>query len=197
MDALGKWMIIRYQTNTLPKWMFPKNICSDHPCCKMVSAAFKNVPQWPLPSLLSLSFFYTRLTASFRTVFRSLGRMLTFFDGLYSWKFFNVLGCDIMKHQCGSSSPKFKINTQLLNPLTPCTFLHEETVISSRLIKAKRDSVTRMTTPSKYSGWTTCKLAKTVSFREDILHKDQLLCKFKVNADAQFSHSQKLNCLLL
>ena len=137
MDALGKWMIIRYQTNTLPKWMFPKNICSDHPCCKMVSAAFKNVPQWPLPSLLYLSFFFTRLTASFRTVFRSLGRMLTFFDGLYSWKFFNVLGCDIMKHQCGSSSPKFKINTQLLNPLTPCTFLHEETVISSRLIKAK------------------------------------------------------------
>ena len=187
MDALGKWMIIRYQTNTLPKWMFPKNICSDHPCCKMVSAAFKNVPQWPLPSLLYLSFFFTRLTASFRTVFRSLGRMLTFFDGLYSWKFFNVLGCDIMKHQCGSSSPKFKINTQLLNPLTPCTFLHEETVISSRLIKAKgtvsREWLPRQNIP--------------VSFREDILHKDQLLCVFKVNADAQFSHSQKLNCLLL
>ena len=40
---------------------FPKNFCSNHPCCLIVSAAFKSFPNQqrrPLPSLLSLSFFY-------------------------------------------------------------------------------------------------------------------------------------------
>ena len=45
-----KWMIIwftPYQTTNLPKWMFSplkKNFSSKHPCCKMVSAAFKYIP---------------------------------------------------------------------------------------------------------------------------------------------------------
>ena len=61
-----KWMIIRftpYQTTSLPKWMFsPKNVLPfksslllNGKCGIQVRPPKK---QWPLPSLLSLSFFY-------------------------------------------------------------------------------------------------------------------------------------------
>ena len=58
MDALEKWMIIRFtphQTTTLPKWTFLLNFSPNHPCCSMDCAAFKYFPQQqgrPLPSLL-------------------------------------------------------------------------------------------------------------------------------------------------
>ena len=71
MDAFEKWMTIRFTPNepnhhptkmdVLPK---SKYFCSNHLCCQMVSAAFKYVPhppsshRRPLPSFLSLSFFY-------------------------------------------------------------------------------------------------------------------------------------------
>ena len=62
MDALTKWMIIRFtpfQTITPnPKMdVLPKFFCSNHPCCLKVSAAFKYVPQTTVTTFAFSSVF--------------------------------------------------------------------------------------------------------------------------------------------
>ena len=78
MDALKKWMIILftlYQTATLyQNGCSAENICSSHPCCYCKwlvwhSSTSPNQQRRPLPSLLSLSFFYvTRVALSVQMV---------------------------------------------------------------------------------------------------------------------------------
>ena len=75
MDASEKWMIIWFtphQTPTLPKWMFFQNFSSNHLCCYSKwlvwhSSTSPKQQRRPLPSLLSLSFFYAIGTGKEKT----------------------------------------------------------------------------------------------------------------------------------
>ena len=84
MDALEKWMIIRFtphQTTTLPKWTFLLNFSPNHPCCSMACAAFKYFPQtaattFAFPSVWFL--FYLLTSAADRQGSSSLSTSSSF-----------------------------------------------------------------------------------------------------------------------